>query len=143
RAREEGPELHDFKIWKWIAAGTAVAAGGVGAGLQLSARSSASGLGKGACAEPAWSIPTPFFDDGGRDKESSGQSRSTAGTIFLIAGGAAAATAVVLWMYDDSARIDKERPRRAATAHKPIVAPLVAPSARGDLAYGVAGSLRF
>jgi hypothetical protein len=137
----EGPRtLHNFRTWKWTAAG--VAGGTLLLGLisEIVAMNSSSTVESMAC-KTGCNTPNTFFNTDLQGSESTGQTFSTIGTISLIIGGLATAGAITLFVLDDSAEMEPEKrpgkPRRGLS-----LAPLVAPTPNGTV-YGFAGGLQF
>lgn len=88
----------------WIATGAAVAFGSVGGVLLLNADSRRSEIEElSAKREEGSNLPAVEYSELAT-KDDERQTFATVGTVFLIGGGVAAATAVTLWLWPDSGR---------------------------------------
>ncbi|HJZ85835.1 MAG TPA: tetratricopeptide repeat protein [Polyangia bacterium] len=140
----EGPRtLHNFRTLKWVSTGVAAGALALGATFEILASSKAGDVESSACRLPCGS-PNAFFGSDLQDSQSSGQTFSTMGTILLITGAAATGAAITFWVLDDSAEMRENREQQRRVGPRPLaVAPLLGPTARGDLAWGVASAWSF
>jgi hypothetical protein len=124
----------DLRIWKWTAAGLSAALVGTGVGLYVFASKQASTLESKASSRNG-TLPANRFSSTLRDMQSSGKLNMTMGTVALVSGIVLAGGAVVLFIFDESKRIEKEP---AATTRRASVAPILGPSA-----FGLTGQVTF